>query len=120
MTTKIYKGNCPVIDALTIIGGKWKLPLLWHLANNQSGIRYNALKRKLDGITNIMLTRSLRELEEDGLVTRVQYPEIPPHVNYSLTEQGEKLIPALLTIKEWGEQLQESKNDWGKKASSHS
>ena len=108
MNKAIYEGNCPVIYALNIIGGKWKLPLLWHLANNQNGIRYNELKRKLDGITNIMLTRSLRELEEDGVVKRIQYSDIPPYVVYSLTEQGEKLIPALLNIKEWGEQLRQS------------
>jgi len=105
MNKAIYEGNCPVIFALNIIGGKWKLPLLWHLANSQNGIRYNELKRNLDGITNIMLTRSLRELEQDGVVKRIQYSDIPPHVVYSLTEQGEKLIPALLNIKEWGEQL---------------
>ncbi|WP_255473109.1 helix-turn-helix domain-containing protein [Rummeliibacillus sp. SL167] len=56
-----------------------------------------------------MLTRSLRELEQDGVVTRIQYSSVAPHVEYSLTKQGEKLIPALLTIKEWGEQLHASK-----------
>ncbi len=108
MSKAIYEGNCPVIYTLNIIGGKWKLPLLWHLANTQQGIRYNELKRKLDGITNIMLTRSLRELEEGGVVKRIQYSDIPPHVVYSLTEQGKKLIPALMNIKEWGEQLRQS------------
>ncbi|MFT8310908.1 MAG: helix-turn-helix domain-containing protein [Sporolactobacillus sp.] len=117
MNKNIYEGNCPVIYALTIIGGKWKLPLLWHLANNQNSIRYNELKRRLDGITNIMLTRSLRELEKDGLVTRVQYSEIPPHVSYSLTEQGEMLMPALLAIKKWGEQHREIRTDLRKKTS---
>lgn len=109
MIKNIYEGNCPVIHALNIIGGKWKLPVLWYLANNPNGIRYNELKRRLNGITNIMLTRSLRELEEDGVVTRIQYSDVPPHVEYSLTEQGEKLIPALLTIKEWGENLHSGK-----------
>jgi DNA-binding HxlR family transcriptional regulator len=108
MNKAIYEGNCPVIYALNMIGSKWKLALLWHLANNQNGIRYNELKRKLDGITNIMLTRSLRELDEDGIVRRIQYSDIPPHVEYSLTDQGEKLIPALLNIKVWGEQLRQS------------
>ena len=98
----IYEGNCPIIYALNIIGGKWKLPLLWHLANSKQGIRYNELKRKVVGITNIMLTRALRELEEDNIVKRVQYSENPPHVVYSLTKQGELLIPSLLNIKEWG------------------
>ncbi|MFT8710189.1 MAG: helix-turn-helix domain-containing protein [Sporolactobacillus sp.] len=79
--------------------------MLWHLADNPNGIRYNELKRRLNGITNIMLTRSLRELEDDGVVARIKYSDTPPHVEYSLTGQGQKLVPALLTIKEWGEQL---------------
>lgn len=91
---------CPVMGALNIIGGKWRIPILWKLTNKT--LRYNELKRQLTGITNIMLTRSLKDLEEYGLVKRVQFAEIPPHVEYSLTAQGEKLVPAFLIIKEWG------------------
>jgi len=96
-------------DTLNLIGGKWKIPILWQLYN--ADLRYNELKRRLGGITNIMLTRSLRELEEAGLVNRIQYSEIPPHVAYSLTEYSRKLGNALLDIKDWGEQMQSIQNN---------
>lgn len=92
--------KCPVTEALKVIGGKWRIPIIWKLASGP--VRYNALKRQLNGITNIMLTRSLKELEEYNLVERIQYSEIPPHVEYLLTEEGKKLVPALNIIKEWG------------------
>ena len=95
---------CPVINALNMIGGKWKVPILWQLYN--SALRYNELKRRLNGITNIMLTRCLRNLEESGLVKRVQFSVVPPHVEYSLAEYSQKLGNALSEIKDWGEQMQ--------------
>jgi len=98
----IYGGDCPILYSLNIIGGKWRLPIIWHLIDGS--LRYNQLKRKLNGITNIMLTRSLQDLEEYGLVKRIQYSEIPPHVEYFLTEQAKKLVPALLSIQEWGKE----------------
>lgn len=106
----IYDDKCPVLYALNIIGGKWRLPILWHLRDGS--LRYNQLKRKLNGITNIMLTRSLQDLEEYGLVKRIQHSEIPPHVEYFLTENAKKLLPVLLLIQEWGkEQLLTNKKD---------
>lgn len=110
MKDNLYDNNCPVLYALNVIGGKWRIPILWYLS--QSDLRYNELKRKTSGITNIMLTRCLKELEENGLVYRNQYSEIPPHVEYSITEAGKKLIPALMAIKEWGaEQMAAIKAD---------
>lgn len=94
---------CPIIYALDIIGGKWKLPILWHLAD-QEAVRYNELKRGVTGITNMMLTKCLRELEQNGLVARVQYPEVPPRVEYSLTERGQELLPALNKLNVWGKE----------------
>ena len=100
----IYDDKCPVLYALNILGGKWRLPILWHLRDGS--LRYNQLKRKLNGITNIMLTRSLQDLEEYGLVKRIQHSEIPPHVEYFLTDHTKKLLPAMKSIDEWGrEQL---------------
>lgn len=81
----IYSEDCPVVHALEIIGGKWRIPIIWILSNEKS-VRYNQLKRSIPGITNIMLTRSLQALEEHGLVKRVEYNKIPPHVEYSLTD----------------------------------
>lgn len=96
-----YDGTCPIIHALDIIGGKWKLPILWHLADRKT-VRYNELRRTVKGVTNMMLTKCLKELEADGLVSRVQYPEVPPRVEYSLTDSGARLIPSLDTLYAWG------------------
>ena len=83
----IYTVPCPIIHALNLIGGKWKLPVLWHLFDAES-VRYNELKRSVVGITNIMLTQCLRELEAAGLVRRDDFGEVPPRVEYSLTGPG--------------------------------
>ncbi len=101
-TAPVHCNKCPVIHALEIIGGKWRLPIIWELSAQES-IRYNELKRHLDGITNIMLTRALQGLEEHGLVNRVEYHQIPPHVEYSLTGSCRELLPALEIINQWGE-----------------
>ena len=105
--TKIYPEDlekiCPVVYALDIIGQKWKIPILWHLAD-EGTLRYNELKRGVYGITNIMLTKSLQELEERGLVHREEYPIIPPKVEYSLTERGKTLIPLLKDFDKWGKE----------------
>lgn len=101
--------KCSVIYALEIIGGKWKLPIIYKLSK-QSSMRYNELKRELEGITNIMLTRCLNDLEENGLVKRVDFDEVPPRVEYSLTENAKKLLPALEVIKEWGRGLLNERN----------
>lgn len=97
-----YDDDCPLAYALNIIGGKWRMLILYRLLDG--GLRYNQLKRKLCGITNIMLTRSLRDLEEYGLVKRIQHSEIPPHVEYFITEHAEKLVPTLMFIAEWGKE----------------
>lgn len=100
-TSYISFERCPVIHALEIIGGKWRIPIIWKLSTEKS-LRYNELKRSITEITNIMLTRSLQSLEEHGLVKRVEYNIIPPHVEYSLTDNCHDLLPALVIINEWG------------------
>jgi len=100
-TSHLSSEKCPVIHALEIIGGKWRIPIIWELSTKKS-LRYNELKRSISGITNIMLTRSLQSLEEHGLVKRVEYNIIPPHVEYSLTDNCHDLLPALVIINEWG------------------
>jgi DNA-binding HxlR family transcriptional regulator len=92
---------CPLGGALKLIGGKWKIPILCAL--NQDGTtRYNELKRKIRGITNTMLASSLKELEEDGLISRTQYMEMPLRVEYTLTDRCEELIPILGQLAKWG------------------
>ncbi|WP_425060184.1 hypothetical protein SCACP_08530 [Sporomusa carbonis] len=93
--------GCPVVYALNIIGGKWHLPIIWALSQNKV-LRYNEIKRKVCGITNMMLSQSLKELENNGLIIRIQYMEIPPRVEYSLTEAGISLLPALAELAKWG------------------
>lgn len=98
----IYETRCPVLYAMDIIGQKWKLPILWYL-HSKGTLRYKELERSVVGITPTMLTKCLRELEADGLIARVQHNTIPPTVEYSLTERGCTLIPALDSIYAWGE-----------------
>ncbi len=97
----VHFKKCAVIQALEIIGGKWRLPIIWELSAQES-LRYNELKRRLNGITNIMLTRALQGLEAHGLVSRSEYGKIPPHVEYALTESCKELLPALEIINQWG------------------
>lgn len=92
---------CPIKYALDIVGGKWKLPILCILASGEA-TRYSNLKRKLDGITNTMLAQSLKELELDEIILREQYNEVPPRVEYSLTEKGDSIIPLLGKLAKWG------------------
>jgi DNA-binding HxlR family transcriptional regulator len=93
--------SCPLQRALSWIGGKWKLPILCAL-HQDGATRYNALRRKISGITNTMLSSSLKELEDDGLVRRKQYMEMPLRVEYSLTESSYTLIPILTQLARWG------------------
>lgn len=107
MNDQVYKNkfdNCPLTFALNLIGGKWRLPIIWALSKNGT-MRYNELKRNIHGITNMMLTQSLKELELDGIINRKQFIEIPPRVEYTLTENGQSLIPALLALAHWGDKM---------------
>jgi DNA-binding HxlR family transcriptional regulator len=99
----IYETQCAVIYALDIVGQKWKLPIMWYLLEAEP-TRYNELKRRIKGITNMMLTKSLKELEEHKLIVRTQYETIPPKVEYSLTDRGKKLLPALNELNKWGKE----------------
>lgn len=100
-TDNIYEVPCPILRALEIIGGKWKLPLLWHLADGAA--RFNALQRTVTGITHMMLSKCLKELERDGLVSRTDRGGKIRHVEYALTERGRLLLPALRELYRWGE-----------------
>ncbi len=93
--------KCPVEYTLSLMGGKWKPVILWQLAIE--GVRrYGEVKKSVTGITHKMLSQQLKELEADGLVYREEYHQIPPKVEYSLTEKGMSLIPVLNTMCEWG------------------
>ncbi|MFD1953553.1 winged helix-turn-helix transcriptional regulator [Paenibacillus thailandensis] len=93
--------NCEKELTLAVIGGKWKLIILWHLGLEGTK-RFSELRKLIPGITQKMLTNQLRELEEDKLVKRKVYPEVPPRVEYSMTEYGESLMPVLRGMYDWG------------------
>jgi DNA-binding HxlR family transcriptional regulator len=109
MDTCGYKnGICPIDFTLRAIGGKWKLLILYYLMND--GVkRYGELKKSITGITHKMLSQQLKELESDGLIHREEYHQIPPKVEYSLSEKGVTLLPILGAMQQWGrENMQES------------
>ena len=110
-------GNCPITPLLVMLQGKWKNQVLYELCVNEP-IRFNELKKNLAGITNTMLTSTLRELEADGLICRKDFWEIPPHVEYSFTEKGHDLMPVFYAMMNWGfkyeddnEKLEKQRND---------
>lgn len=92
--------GCPVEAALEAIGGKWKGLILFHLQSETR--RFNELRRLMPDVTQRMLTRQLRELEADQIIHRQVFPEVPPRVEYSLTEFGETLVPILSALQQWG------------------
>jgi DNA-binding HxlR family transcriptional regulator len=97
---------CAVDFAFRRIGGKYKGRILWYL-HQYKMLRYGALRRSILDITPKMLTQTLRELEEDGLVHRAVYQEVPPRVEYTLTETGKELIPFINHLRKWGEKQME-------------
>ena len=96
-----YVERCPLLYVMELIGSKWKLPILWCL-NEEDGLHYNELKRRVHGVTNTMLTKCLRELEEKGLISRHSLGSVPPSVTYRLREDGKNLMPALEGLCAWG------------------
>ena len=97
-----FKGieyNCSMELTLDIIGGKWKPIIIWHLGKKT--MRFNELKRTLPNITQKMLTQQLRSLEESLLINRVIYNQVPPKVEYSLTDYGRSLLPVLTGLCKW-------------------
>jgi DNA-binding HxlR family transcriptional regulator len=104
---------CPIRYMLNVIGGKWKLPIICMLEKS-SPARYSTLKRKLGDITNMMLAQSLKELEVSGIVHREQYNEVPPRVEYTLTEKGRSLLPPVTLLWQWAIDSMERETICGK------
>lgn len=95
--------GCGLKKVLNIVGGKWKIMILC-VIDKEGTVRYGDLRRSVYGITNTMLATSLKEMENDGLVERKQYMEMPVRVEYSLTAKAESIVPILLQLKKWGEE----------------
>jgi DNA-binding HxlR family transcriptional regulator len=91
---------CPAEATLGVIGGSWKVPILWHLCKGTK--RFSQLRRDLPGVTPKMLTQQLRELERAGVVHRKVYAQVPPKVEYSLTDRGRSLMPIVAAMCKWG------------------
>lgn len=106
MLTKEELPDCPVATTVSLIGSKWKLLIIRNLL--QRPWRFNELKKDLAGISQKVLTDSLRSMEEDGLITRTVYPEVPPRVEYALSELGESLKPILDSMVAWGNAYKQS------------
>lgn len=108
MSMKMYEGRISSLEdtpfgwTLSMIGGKWRLVILYWLVECDT-IRFNDLQRKIGKITYKTLSTQLKEMEQDGLIIRKEYPQIPPKVEYSLSEKGKSLYPIMQAMCEWGE-----------------
>ena len=100
MLTKEELPACPVATTVQMIGSKWKLLIMRNLL--QRPWRFNELKKDLEGISQKVLTDSLRSMEADGIITRTVYPEVPPRVEYALSDLGESMRPIIKSMEMWG------------------
>ena len=98
---KAKDSNCPAEFTLAMIGGRWKIPIIFHLLAGRK--RFSELARAIKGVTQKMLTQQLREMERNGLVVRQVYAQVPPKVEYSLTDLGASLQPVVEAMCDWGE-----------------
>lgn len=106
MLTKEEMPDCPVATTVQLIGSKGKLLIIRNLLVRPW--RFNELRRDLEGISQKVLTDSLRSMEEDGIVTRTVYPEVPPRVEYALSQMGESMRPIIKAMEDWGIAYQKS------------
>ena len=109
MLTKEEMPECPVATTVALIGSKWKLLILRNLLVRPW--RFNELKRDLAGISQKVLTDSLRSMEADGIITRTVYPEVPPRVEYALSELGESMRPVIRSMEEWGKAYKQNNQE---------
>ena len=100
--------DCPVATTVSLIGSKWKLLIMRNLLVRPW--RFNELQRNLEGISQKVLTDSLRSMEEDGIIKRTIYPEVPPRVEYALSELGESMRPIIKSMEAWGTEYKQNLN----------
>lgn len=109
MMTKEEMPVCPVATTVQLIGSKWKLLILRNL--RMRPWRFNELRRDLEGVSQKVLTDSLRAMEDDGIITRTVYPEVPPRVEYALSPLGKSMEPILDAMEQWGTAYQKMMNE---------
>lgn len=108
MLTKEEMPACPVATTVSLIGSKWKLLIMRNLLSRPW--RFNELRKDLDGVSQKVLTDSLRSMEEDGIIVRTVFPEVPPRVEYSLSELGESMRPIMDAMEIWGTEYKKSRS----------
>jgi len=95
--------NCSFKDVLDIIGGKWAMPIIYHLS--QGKMRFKEMERTIEGINTRMLVKELKNMEANGIITRSVFATVPPTVEYELTKKGEKLLPSIHSLYQWGKEF---------------
>lgn len=109
MSERNIKGSndasCPVLESINVLGGRYKLLILRALLGAQRNIRFGELSREVEGVSQKTLTRNLKELEKAGLIIRTAFAEVPPRVEYELTEEGKALFPVFVALREWRERF---------------
>ena len=99
----ISEKTCTLKDVLDIIGGKWAMPIIYNLSKGK--MRFKELERSVEGINTRMLVKELKNMEANGIITREVFATVPPTVEYTLTNKGEKLLPSILSLHNWGQEF---------------
>jgi DNA-binding HxlR family transcriptional regulator len=100
---KISQKTCTLKEVLDIIGGKWAMPIIYHLSKGK--LRFKELERNVEGINTRMLVKELKNMEVNGIITREVFATVPPTVEYTLTNKGEKLLPSIVSLHSWGQEF---------------
>ncbi len=100
---KVSEKTCSLKDVLEIIGGKWAMPMIYILSKGK--MRFKELERSVEGINTRMLVKELKNMEANGIVTRKVFATVPPTVEYTLTEKGQKLVPSIVSLHNWGQEF---------------
>jgi DNA-binding HxlR family transcriptional regulator len=99
----ISEKTCTLKDVLDIIGGKWAMPIIYNLSKGK--MRFKELERSVEGINTRMLVKELKNMEANGIITREVFATVPPTVEYTLTNKGEKLLPSIVSLHNWGQEF---------------
>ncbi|MFZ4796543.1 MAG: winged helix-turn-helix transcriptional regulator [Bacteroidia bacterium] len=99
----ISEKTCTLKDVLDIIGGKWAMPIIYHLSKGK--MRFKEIERNVEGINTRMLVKELKNMEANGIITRKVFATVPPTVEYTLTNKGEKLLPSIVSLHNWGQEF---------------
>ncbi|MHA8138597.1 winged helix-turn-helix transcriptional regulator [Lactobacillaceae bacterium Scapto_B20] len=112
----VQNGSCPVATTISLLNSQWKILIMRDLVQNKV-CRYNELKRSVVGISQKMLSQSLKEMQSDGLVSKKIFPEVPPKVEYRLTDLGQSMLPIISSMVDWGNYYLD--NYWNDKQKQH-